>query len=80
MNPKGQHWFEIYTTLSYVRVASYTSHTLPCLNPKPVAVKVISKVQQPLALLTDITITIENIFIWSPHKLKIRSQIVNTKY
>ena len=48
MNPKGQHLFEIYTTLSYVRVASYTSHTLPCLNTKQVAVKVISKDQQPL--------------------------------
>ncbi len=49
MNPKGQHLFEIYTTLSYVRVASYTSNTLPCLNTKQVAVKVISKDQQPLA-------------------------------
>ncbi len=49
MNPKGQHLFEIYTALSYVRVASYTSHTLPCLNTKQVAVKVISKDQQPLA-------------------------------
>ena len=48
MNPKGQHLFEIYTALSSVRVASYTSHTLPCLNTKQVAVKVISKVQQPL--------------------------------
>ncbi len=48
MNPKGQHLFEIYTRLSYVRVASYTSHTLPCLNTKQVAVKVISKDQQPL--------------------------------
>jgi len=47
MNPKGQHLFEIYTTLSYVRVASYTSHTLPCLNTKQVAVKVISKVNSP---------------------------------
>jgi len=47
MTPKGQHLFEIYTTLSYVRVASYTSHTLPCLNTKQVAVKVISKDQQP---------------------------------
>ncbi len=52
MNPKGQHLFEIYTTLSCVRVASYTSHTLPCLNTKQVAVKVISKDQQPLALLS----------------------------
>ncbi len=50
MNPKGQHLFEIYTMLSYVRVASYTSHTLPCLNTKQVAVKVISKDQQPLVL------------------------------
>ncbi len=50
MNPKGQHLFEIYTTLSYVRVTSYTSHTLPWLNTKQVAVKVISKHQQPLAV------------------------------
>ncbi len=48
MPPKGQHLFEIYTRLSYVRVDSYTSHTLPCLNTKQVAVKVISKGQQPL--------------------------------
>ena len=48
MNPKGQHLFEIYTRLSYVRVASYTSHTQPCLNTKEVTVKVISKEQQPL--------------------------------
>ncbi len=48
MKPKGKHLFEIYTTLSYVRVASYTSHTLPCLNTKQVAVKVNSKGQQPL--------------------------------
>ena len=46
--PKGQHVFEIYTTLSSVRVASYTSHTLPCLNIKHIAVKVISKDQQAL--------------------------------
>jgi len=46
--PKGQHLFNIYTALSYVRVASYTSHTLPCLNTKHVAVKVISKDQQTL--------------------------------
>ncbi len=51
MNPKWLHLFEIYTTLSYVRVASYTSHTLPCSNTKQVAVKVISKVQQPLVLI-----------------------------
>ncbi len=51
MNPKGQHLFEIYTALSYVRVASYTSHTLPYLNTKQVAVKVISKDQQPLAFI-----------------------------
>ncbi len=38
MNPKGQHLFEIYTRLSYIRVASYTSHTLPCLNTKQVTV------------------------------------------
>ncbi len=50
MNPKVQHLFEIYTTLSYVRVASYTSHTLPWLNTKQVAVKVISKDQQSLAV------------------------------
>ncbi len=48
MNPKGQHLFEIYTALSHVRVASYTSHTLPCLNTKQVAVKLISKDQQTL--------------------------------
>jgi len=48
MNPKWQHLFGIYTRLSYVRVASYTSHTLPCLNTKQVAVKVTSKDQQPL--------------------------------
>ncbi len=48
MNPKGQLLFEIYTTLAYVQVASDTSHTLPCLNTKRVAVKVISKGQQPL--------------------------------
>jgi len=46
--PKGQHVFEIYTALSHVRVASYTSHTLPCLNIKHIAVKVISKDQQAL--------------------------------
>ena len=46
--PKGQHLFEIYTALSYVHVASYTSHALPCLNIKPVAVKVTSKGQQTL--------------------------------
>ncbi len=50
MNPKGQRLFEIDTTLSYVRVASYTSHTLSCLNTKQVAVKVISKDQQPLVI------------------------------
>ncbi len=55
MNPKGLHLFEIYTTLSYVRVASYTSHTQPCLNTKQVAVKVISKDQQPLELPQLIT-------------------------
>ncbi len=48
MEPNWQHLFEIYTRLSYVRVASYTSHTLPFLNTKQVAVKVISKDQQPL--------------------------------
>ncbi len=48
MTPKGQHLFELYTRLSYVRVASYTPHTLPCLKTKLVAVKVISKDQQPL--------------------------------
>jgi len=40
--------FEIYTALSPVRVANYTSHALPCLNTKQVAVKVISKDQQTL--------------------------------
>ncbi len=48
MNPRRQHLFEIYTTLSYVRVASYTSHTQPCLNTKQLTVKVISKDQLPL--------------------------------
>ncbi len=48
MNPKGQHLFEIYIALSFVRVASYTSHTLSGLNTKQVAVKIISKDQQPL--------------------------------
>ena len=46
--PKGQHLFEIYTALSYVHVASYTSHALPWLNIKHVAVKEISKIQQSL--------------------------------
>ncbi len=54
MNPKGQNLFEIYTRLSYVRVASYTSQTLPCLNTKQVAVKVISKDQQPLVEIKQI--------------------------
>ncbi len=58
MNPKGQHLFEIYTALSYVRVASYTSHTLPCLNSKQVAVKVISKDQQPLIPVPVIRLSI----------------------
>jgi len=49
--PRGQYLFEIYTSLSYVRVASYTSHTLPCLNIKHLAVKVTSKDQQTLKLL-----------------------------
>ena len=44
---KEQH---IYTRLSYVRVASYTSHTLLCLNSKQVTVKLISKEQQPVDL------------------------------
>ncbi len=56
MTPKGQHLFEIYTTLSYVRVASYTSHTLPCLNTKQVAVKVSSKDQQPLIIYKKLTV------------------------
>ena len=47
--PKGQHLFDIESTLSTVRVASYTSHTLSCLNTKQVAVKVISRVQQTLS-------------------------------
>jgi len=46
--PRGQYLFEIYTSLSYVRVASYTSHTLPCLNIKHLAVKITSKDQQTL--------------------------------
>ncbi len=53
--PKGQHVFKIYTTLSSVRVASYTSHTLPCLNIKHIAVKIISKVQQTLNALVNFT-------------------------
>jgi len=48
--PRGQYLFEIYTSLSYVRVASYTSHTLPCLNIKHLAVKITSKDQQTLAV------------------------------
>ncbi|SEK87358.1 hypothetical protein SAMN05216262_103178 [Colwellia chukchiensis] len=40
--------FEIYTTLSAVCVASYTSQLLPCLNANQVAVKVILKDQQTL--------------------------------
>ncbi len=48
MNPKGQQLFGIYTALSYVCVACCTSHTLPCLNTKQVAVKIISKDQLPL--------------------------------
>jgi len=40
--------FEIYTALLHVRVASYTSHALPCINTKQVAVKIISKDQQTL--------------------------------
>ena len=46
--PKGQRFFDIYAALSYVHVASYTSHALPCLNIKHVAVKIISKNQQTL--------------------------------
>jgi len=46
--PRGQYLFEIYSSLSYVRVASYTSHTLPCLNIKHLAVKITSKDQQTL--------------------------------
>jgi len=46
--PRGQYLFEIYTSLSYVRVASYTSHTLPYLNIKHLAVKITSKDQQTL--------------------------------
>ncbi len=52
--PKGQHVFEIYTTLSSVRVASYTSQTPPCLNIKHLAVKIISKGQQTLGSLNSI--------------------------
>jgi hypothetical protein len=46
--PEGQRLFDIYTALSHIRVASYTSCALPCLNFKQTAVKVISKVQQPI--------------------------------
>jgi len=53
--PKGQHVFEIYTALSHVRVASYTSHTLPCLNIKHIAVKVILKDQKALSLATKVS-------------------------
>ncbi len=56
MPPKGQHLFEIQTALSYVRVASYTSYTLPCLNTKQVAVKIILKDQQPLVLIVFFSI------------------------
>ncbi len=52
MNPKGEYLFEVYTRLSYVRVASCTSHTLPCLNTEQVAVKVISKDKRPLNGIT----------------------------
>jgi len=44
--PKGQRLFEMYTALSHIHVASYTSCALPCLHSKQTAVKVISKVQQ----------------------------------
>jgi len=49
--PKGQYMFEIYTALSHVRVARYASHTLPRINIKHIAVKVISKDQQALTNL-----------------------------
>ena len=70
MNPKGQHLFEIYTRLSYVRVASYTSHTLPCLNTKQVAVKVISKDQQPLNFYQKFQLTRRLISQNKSHKVK----------
>ena len=46
--PKGQRLFEMYTALSHIHVASYTSCALPCLHLKQTAVKVISKEQQTL--------------------------------
>jgi len=48
--------FEIYTALLHVRVASYTSHALPCINTKQVAVKIISKDQQTLKYSIGVTV------------------------
>jgi len=67
--PKGQHVFEIYTTLSHVRVASYTSHTLSCLNIKHIAVKVISKDQQALMSVNEYVKPVEyttGFFVFNP--------------
>ena len=41
--PIGQHFFEVYTALSHIHVACYTSCALPYLHIKKTAVKVISK-------------------------------------
>ena len=46
--PKGQRLFEMYTALSHINVASYTSSVLPCLPIKQTTVKVTSKGQQTL--------------------------------
>jgi len=54
--------FEIYTALLHVRVASYTSHALPCINTKQVAVKIISKDQQTLYFLEKISTLIDSSF------------------
>jgi len=43
--PKGQRLFDMYTALSHIHVASYTSCALPCLHIKQAAVKVTSKDQ-----------------------------------
>jgi len=46
--PKGQCLFEMYTALSHIHVASYTSCALPCLHIKQTAVKATSQDQQTL--------------------------------
>jgi len=60
--PRGQYLFEIYTSSSYVQVASYTSHTLPCLNIKHLAVKITSKDQQ--TLIEVLCIAAENVLFF----------------